>query len=98
MDKGQIQLEFEVPRGVSPWVSTGLFDILYVAIFILGLSYYGQWQRSCGLSALFVACLLFALACAFHYNSWLAVLVVGTLISYDLILANSQDRLHVLLG
>ena len=84
---------------LTVWLSaTGLVDILYVALFIFGLSYYVQWQRSGGLYALYVACTLFAVSCAFHYNAWLAGMAVGLLLGYDLVWGQNRNRLHVLLG
>lgn len=84
---------------LTVWLSaTGLVDILYVAFFVLGFSYYIQWQRCRGLFALYIACGLFALSCAFHYNAWLAVMAVGMLLIYDLLCSSSRERLHGFLG
>jgi 4-amino-4-deoxy-L-arabinose transferase-like glycosyltransferase len=84
---------------LTVWLSsTGLVDILYVALFILGLSYYVQWQRSGGLSALYVAGTLLAVSCTFHHNAWLAGMAVGVLVAIDLIWDRSRNRLHGLIG
>ncbi len=81
------------------WLSaTGLVDILYVAIFILGFSYYVKWQQSGESQSLYSACLLLGLSCAFHYNAWLAGMTVGILISCDLFLDRTRNRLHGFLG
>ncbi len=84
---------------LAVWLSaTGLVDILYGAFFILGLSYYVQWQRSHDLHSLYLSCGLFACSCTFHYNAWLAVMAVGMLLSYDLLWSKNRERLHGVLG
>jgi len=84
---------------LAVWLSaTGLVDILYVSLFILGLSYYVQWQRSGEVSALYIACMWLGVSCAFHHNAWLAVMAVGVLIGVDLIWDRSRSWLHGLLG
>jgi len=77
------------------WLSaTGLVDILYAASFFLGLSYYVQQPRTA--SHLYIACALFAISCAFHYNAWVAVAPLGAVIAFDI--WRRRDRLSLSLG
>jgi 4-amino-4-deoxy-L-arabinose transferase-like glycosyltransferase len=58
--------------------ATAMVDICYVSTFIMGLRVYLKFHHSerPGPTELFAACGLFTLACAFHYNAWIAVLVL----------------------
>ncbi len=66
--------------------ATAMVDICYVATFMLGLAYYSRFSQSPRPASvdLFAACGLFTLACAFHYNAWIAVLLMVPLLFRDL--------------
>ena len=65
---------------------TAMVDICYVSMFILGLSFYLRVSYSPHPDPidLFKACGLLTLACAFHYNAWIAVLLLVPFLLRDL--------------
>jgi hypothetical protein len=58
--------------------ATAMVDVCYVSMLLLGLAFYLKADCAPGrnLIDLYVACGLVTCACAFHYNAWIAALVL----------------------
>lgn len=67
--------------------ATAMVDIWYVALWLLGLRIYLKAHASPSdrLDLRIPACVCFTLACGFHYNAWIASILVGAFLIRDLI-------------
>lgn len=68
--------------------ATAMADICYVALCVMGLRFYLRFSSSppdqTSSLGLFAACGCLTLACGFHYNAWIAVLLVVPFLLHDL--------------
>jgi len=66
--------------------ATAMADICYVSMYMLGLSFYLKFSQSprSNPTDLLAACGLLTLACAFHYNAWIAVVLLVPFLLRDL--------------
>ena len=78
--------------------ATAMVDICYTSMFMLGLSFYLRFARDSRDSAinLFAACGCFTIACAFHYNAWVAVLPLAPFLLRDFYYSCLPPRILVL--
>ncbi len=65
---------------------TAMADICYVSTYMMGLMFYLKFAHADALLSihLFAACGFMTLACAFHYNAWLAVILLLPFLLRDL--------------
>jgi hypothetical protein len=76
---------------------TAMVDICYVATYMLGVRFYlraAHSERPRRLDFL-VACSLLTTACAFHYNAWIAVILLVPFLVRDLYLGRLPRRVVV---
>ena len=76
---------------------TAMVDICYVATYMLGVRFYLKATTSdCPSSPVYLlACGLLSLACAFHYNAWIAVILLAPFLFRDLYRAALPRRVVV---
>ena len=74
--------------------SSTMVDICYVATYMLGLRFYLKASQSEHRNPVvyLMACTLLTLACAFHYNAWIAVLLLIPFLCRDLYQAHLSRR------
>ncbi len=77
--------------------ATALVDICYVSMVLCGFSFYLRFAESPTSPPidLFAACGMMTIACAFHYNAWIVVLVFVALMLRDLYRGDLPRRLVV---
>jgi hypothetical protein len=77
--------------------ATAMVDICYVATLVLGVSFYLRFSHAQAPRprTLFAACSLFTLSCAFHYNAWIAVLLMVPLLLRDLVVGRVSRPIMV---